>query len=114
MTRARILHKLNAPSYAEFHARATAAHGPVIRGAHLDVDPESIEAIRDPFGMARRFAHALALETRQPFAWGWFADPVHGLRPGVCAADIAAQHLYVNGRTDRAPSIDETGSPKAG
>lgn len=101
MTRARIIHKLNAASYGDFYAKASAKHGPVVRGAHLDVDPENPEALRDPFRMARRFAHALALDTGQPFAWGWFEDPQQGLRPGVCPAECALQHLRVDGRTDK-------------
>lgn len=114
MTRARIIHKLRAPSYSDFYAQSVARHGPVIRGAHLDVDYDKPETLRDPFKMARRFAFALANDTGEPFAWGWFDDPGQGFRPAVCAADVAHEHMRVNGRTDALKGIDVTGRHTAG
>lgn len=99
MTRARIPTRYDAPSYYE-HAARLKADGDVVYGPHLDVDPDSIESLRDPFNMARRFAHAMAQEMGEPFAWGWYEHP-EGARPGVCAADVAGKYLRVNGRTDR-------------
>jgi hypothetical protein len=101
MTRARILYKVNAPTYGDFYARASAKHGPVIRGAHLDVDPDNPEALRDPFRMARRFAHLLASETGQPFAWGWFEGDACGMRPGVWPAEMSPAGARMDGRTDQ-------------
>lgn len=101
MTRARIIHKVSTPTYGEFYARAAARHGPVIRGAHLDINPFDDGMLRDPFKMARRFAHLLARETGQPFAWGWFDDPQWGMRPGCWPAEMTPPATFQDGRTDR-------------
>lgn len=100
MTRTLTIAKINAPSYGAFYERATAKHGPVIRGAHLDINPDDPHALDDPFRMARRFAFLLARETGQPFAWGWFEGDPCGLRPGVCAANTPnPAGFYMRGRT---------------
>jgi hypothetical protein len=88
MTRARIITRYQAPSYYE-HANKLTADGVVIFGPHLDVDYDNPEALRDPLNMARRFAHAMAMELGEPYTWGWYAHP-ECLRPGVCASEHAA------------------------
>ncbi len=99
MTRAAIPLRRPSVSYYE-HAARLHVSGAVIYGPHFDVNPDNIEALRDPFNVARRFAFAMAGDMGEPFAWGWFEHP-EGARPAVCAADTAPLFLRINGRTDR-------------
>jgi hypothetical protein len=68
----------------------------VIYGPHFDIDPEDPGSLRDPFRMARRFAHAIAKETGEPFAWGWYATP-EGVRPAVCAVEYIPLGFFTDG-----------------
>ncbi len=88
----------HAPSYFE-HFGGLTARGPVIVGPHLDMPPGN-DGLIDPFRMARRFAHVIARDTGEPFAWGWYDDG-GALRPAVCAAESAAQYLRIEGSTGR-------------
>jgi hypothetical protein len=92
--------RIQSPSYFE-HAAKLRAHGGVIFGPHLDLDPEDRLGLVDPFRMARRFAHTMALETGEPFAWGWYHHGHEGLRPAVCAVEQLRGAFLMNGRTDR-------------
>lgn len=91
--------RLPAPSYFE-HAGRLHADRAVIYGPHLDMDPTDPSALRDPFKVARPFAHAMARETGEPFAWGWYGSP-EGLRPAVCAVEQLPVTMRLVGRTDR-------------
>jgi len=99
MTRATIITRYDAPSYYEHAARLTPDRA-VILGPHFDTDPADPDTLRDPFRVARPFAHAMALEMGEPFAWGWYDTP-GGLRPAVCAAELLPRGFQVNGRTDK-------------
>ncbi len=91
--------RIDAPSYDE-HAGKLNAQGAVIFGPHLDVNPEDPASLRDPFRMARRFAHSMALEMGEPYAWGWYHH-ADGLRPAVCSAEQLRHGFHMDGRTDR-------------
>lgn len=84
--------RLPAPSYYD-HAATLQADRCVIYGPHFDV-----QDLADPFKVARRFAHAIAQETGEPFAWGWYDHPA-GLRPAVCALESAPLFMRVEGAT---------------
>jgi hypothetical protein len=99
MTRARII-RYQGASYYE-HVGKLNADGAVIFGPHLDPDPDKPERLADVFAPARKFAHAMAQEMGEPFAWGWFQTP-EGARPAVCAVELVPKWTFtVNGRTDR-------------
>lgn len=97
----------HAPSYFE-HFGGLTAQGPVIFGPHLDMPPNDVDGLVDPFRMARRFAHTIARETGEPFVWGWHEhDGV--LRPAVCAAELAGRRILIDGST-----ASRADCPKAG
>lgn len=99
MTRARVIQRFDAPSYYEHAARLT-ADSAVIYGPHFDLDG-SRASLGDPFRVARPFAHAIAVEMGEPYAWGWYEHP-DGLRPAVCAVGLLPTRGFrVEGRTDR-------------
>lgn len=85
--------RYQAPSYFEYAGRLH-ADGVVIYGPHLDV-----QDIEDPFQMARRFAHAMACEMGEPFAWGWY-ETAEGARPAVCAQELLPRRgFFTDGTT---------------
>lgn len=86
-----------APSYYEHAARSPRSRH-VIYGPHFDIDPEDPGSLWDPFRMARRFAHAIARETGEPFAWGWYVTP-EGVRPAVCAVEYIPLGFFTDGVT---------------
>ncbi len=97
MTRATIIRRFQAPSYYEHCARLKATDA-VLHGPHFDVDPDDIDSLRDPFKVARPFAHSMATEMGEAYSWGWFETP-EGAVPAVCPATLAAKYLRVNGST---------------
>ncbi len=107
MTRAANIVRYNAPSYYEHAGRLTAA-GAVLYGPHFDLDPDSLDALRDPFSVARPFAHAMAQQMGEPFAWGWYETP-EGARPAVCVADQAPRFLRIQGATNAIPACGTVG-----
>jgi hypothetical protein len=96
MTRAHIITRYPAPCYYQ-HIGKLSAEGAVIYGPHLDMG-DTLEALRDPLGMARKFAHAMAQEMGEPFAWGWYDHP-EGLRPAVCALEMVPRGFFTDGQT---------------
>ncbi len=104
MNRTHRIARRSAPSYFE-HAARLKADNAVIYGPHLDVDARTPEGLRDPFKVARPFAHAMAQDTAEPFAWGWYDHP-DGLRPAVCAVERVPLRMQVSGRTDSPAGAD--------
>lgn len=88
--RSYVIARYQAPSYYD-HVGKLKADGAVIFGPHLDV-----QDINDPFNMARRFAHAMAQEMGEPFAWGWYDTP-EGARPAVCAVEYIPRGFFTDG-----------------
>ncbi len=97
MTRARVIVRRQVPDYYT-HAAKLKASGVVLHGPHFDLDPHDIDSLRDPFKVARPFAHAMAVDLGEAYAWGWWDTP-EGAVPAVVPVGCLCAGFRMNGRT---------------